>query len=149
MRSEKENSRLIDFYQMRNLIKQVPRQLADYSRIMSSAIGGTTHLSDMPRASGYSADRIVNAVIKLEDAESAYHEAIDQLQQMRKELKPYVDSLQPSDRALMRLRYMMGYSLDEMANDSTIHMDKTTVWRHLRESEKKIEKLQRNATECN
>ena len=96
---------MIDFYRMRRLINMLPRIKWDIERKMANAERITSNITGMPR--GENGNRQEDAYIILADVMDAYHETLEELEQMRTELKPYVDNLtNPHERAVMRMRYM-------------------------------------------
>lgn len=129
---------LIDFERMRELIRQVPRQCFEIEKALSGAVGGTAGFDDMPRGSS-KGDKLERDVIKLSEIRDAYIEAVCELERMRTDLRPMIATLDdPNERAVMRLRYLDGYSPDQIASDCNVGMARMTVYRYLRSAESKI-----------
>lgn len=135
---------MIDFIRMRKLIEQVPERWFAIERAHSRAEGlQTQKISDMPRVSGDMGDRLERDVIDLCDLYDAYAETLEELRGMKMELMPYIDKLTvPKERAVMRLRYLCGYSVRKIAEDENHGMPRTTVCRYLNSAETKIKKMQ-------
>lgn len=92
----------------------------------------------MPKARTVSST-VERNVIKIEQIYEAYREAVDELDAMRRELKPLIDALDdPDDRAIMRLRYMDGYSPEVIADSNLFPLSKRAVYNHLRHAERSI-----------
>lgn len=135
---------MIDFLRMRVLIRQVPKCCFEIERLRSRAEGTQSQIiSDMPRGGSGRGDKMDRDVIDLDELESAWREAVEELQQMRDELAPLITQLDNAkERGVMRLRYMSGYTPDEIARDANIQMPRTTVHRCLEIAEEKINKMQ-------
>lgn len=134
---------MVDFVRMRWLIKKVPKLNFDIERAESNATISGIGYSDMPKAQSRG-DRMERSVISLSDARDAYNEVINELNGMRKELIPMIDTLEdPDARAVMRLRYIHGYSPDEIADRNIALMSRASVYRWLRKSESAITMMQR------
>ena len=129
---------MIDFARMRELIRQVPRQCFEIQKALSAAVGGTAQISDMPRWSS-SGDKLERDVISLSELRDAYAEAVDELERMRAELRPCINALDdPSERAVMRLRYMCGYSPEQIISSENLGLSRASVYRYLRSAEARI-----------
>lgn len=135
---------MIDFVRMRVLIRQIPKCCFDIERIRSRAEGTQSQvISDMPHGGGSAGDRMESDVIDLDEMQQAYEEAIAELKAMRAELRPYIARLDNAkEKGVMRLRYLYGYSPDDIAKDANINMPKTTVCRCLDIAECKIKKME-------
>lgn len=129
---------MIDFERMRELIRQVPRQCFEIQKALSAAVGGSPGFDDMPHGTS-AGDKLERDVIKLTEIRDAYAEAVEELETMRRELRPHISDLDdPNERAVMRLRYLDGYSPDQIASDCNVGMARMTVYRYLRSAEAKI-----------
>lgn len=135
---------MIDFERMRMLIRQVPKCCFAIEQARSRAEGTQSQvISDMPRGGGGRGDKMAMDVIDLDELESAWAEAVQELSAMRAELAPLIDRLDNAkERGVMRLRYMSGYSLDEIVRDTNLALPRTTVHRCLEIAEDKIKKMQ-------
>lgn len=135
---------MIDFVRMRVLIKQIPKCLFALERTRSRAEGTQSQvISDMPRGGSGSGDKMLGDIIDMDEMQSAYVEAVQELTQLRSELSPYINKLDNAkEKGIVRLRYMYGYSPDEIAKDEKINIPKTTVCRCLDIAERKIKKME-------
>lgn len=105
---------MFDFERMRRLIRELPKSLIEQ-------------------------DTLEADLIEKAELEEAYAEAIKELRDMRKQLRPMIDKLgSPKERAAMRLRYLHGYSIDQIANDANSGYSRSAVHRYLESAEKKI-----------
>lgn len=133
---------MVDFARMRTLLRIVPKACFELEQLMSSAVGGTTNLSDMPKG-GSSGDKLERDVIRVAELREAYQEAFDELDAMKNELQPLLRKLKDEDvRAVMRLRYLVGYSPDEIDQDGRLPMSRATIYRMLRNGEQEVKKMQ-------
>ena len=106
------------------------------------AYGSSVQLTGMPGGSS-SGDKLERDAIALMAVRDAYRETISELEQMRAELRPMIDHLDDSgERAVMRLRYMDGYSPETIAESALVPMARMTVYRHLRRGEEHIRQMQ-------
>ena len=67
---------MIDFVRMRVLLKAVPAYWSKRDDIIQGAALKGVQYSDMPRSPGYSNTKLDDAMVRLEDIEEAYHDAI-------------------------------------------------------------------------
>lgn len=96
---------------MRYLIAKIPDALMVIQRAESRAEKVTSTISDMPHGS-MKGSALEESVIRIDELKSAYQEVIDELNQRREDLKPIIAKLDDGDqRAVMRLRYIYGYSV--------------------------------------
>lgn len=101
---------------MRRLIKQIPSMLWDIDIAETSATNITSVLTGMPKAKS-NQSKVENSAIKIAALKDAYAEVIDELNAMKEELQPLIDTLDNADdRAAMRLRYINGYKPEDIAN---------------------------------
>lgn len=126
---------MIDFKRMRWLISKLQRVQWDVERKTANATRITSVITGMPR--GGSGNRQEEAYIILADVLDAYQDTIDELEAMRAELKPYLDALpDPDEKAIMRLRYMDGYSPEEIP--AMVDLSRASVYAHIKRAERKI-----------
>jgi len=126
---------MIDFRRMRWLMGKLDRIKWDVERKEANATRITSVITGMPRGGG--GNRQEDAYVILADVLDAYREAIQELDDMRGELIPLIDSLpDPDGRAVMRMRYLDGYHPDEIA--TAIRRDVRSVYRYLKRSERQI-----------
>ena len=70
----------------------------------------------------------------------AYREILDELQRMRDALDPLIDTLDNADdRAVMRLRYIKGYSPEDIAD--AIYRTNRSIYYYLARAEKQLVKM--------
>jgi DNA-directed RNA polymerase specialized sigma24 family protein len=69
----------------------------------------------MPRG-GSGHDQVSDGAIKITELKEAYKDTIGELERMRAELDPLISNLERGDdRAIMRLRYIKGFSPEDIA----------------------------------
>ena len=108
---------MIILCRMRRLIKQVPPMLWDIELAEANATKITATITGMPRGSD-NHSKVEDGAIKISALKDAYAEVIDELNVMREELSPLIDTLEdPDDRAVMRLRYIKGFRPEEFAHE--------------------------------
>ena len=126
----------INLFRMRQLMRQIPRKLWQIEQERAKATKITTVLTGMPRASG-NHSQVEDGAIKLAELEEAYADALSELKEMRRQLEPLIDTLEDARlSATMRLRYISGYSQDEIAD--SIYVASRTVRRYLFQAEKEL-----------
>lgn len=126
----------INLFRMRQLMRQIPRKLWQIEQERAKATKITTVLTGMPRASG-NHSQVEDGAIKLAELEEAYADALSELYGMRQLLEPLIDTLEDARlSATMRLRYIKGYSQDEIAE--SIYVATRTVRRYLCQAEKEL-----------
>ena len=108
---------MIILCRMRRLIKQIPPMLWDIKLAEANATKITATITGMPRGSD-NHSKVEDGAIKISALKDAYAEVIDELDVMRKQLEPLIDTLEdPDDRAVMRLRYINGFRPEEFAHE--------------------------------
>ena len=96
----------------------------------------TTVLTGMPRASG-NHSQVEDGAIRLADLQEAYAEVLSDLHDMRAVLDPLIDELENADdRAVMRLRYIKGFSPEDIAE--AIHRSDRSIYYYLSRAENEI-----------
>lgn len=106
---------------------------------MAKATKCTATLTGMPRGGG-SSSQVESGAMMLDAAREAHRSICDELEVMRKELGPMVETLEdPLEKSVMRLRYMDGCSGREIAYRLTY--SERHVFRVLESAEKKIENM--------
>lgn len=99
---------------------------------------GSPRLSDMPKSRDVG-NPVERSVIKIEEIYQAYREALTELQAMRDQLEPLIDALpDPDDKALMRLRYIQGFSPEVIAESEMFPLARRAVYNHLFHAEQMI-----------
>ena len=128
---------MIDLVKMRWLIRRVPKLLWDIEQKNAKATRITTVITGMPGNHSSNRSQTEDGAIMLVAAKDAYREAIAELDAMRKELAPIIDTLDdPDEKAVARMRYMHGYDPDEIAQAINYHP--RTVYRKLKRAERKL-----------
>ena len=126
----------INLFRMRQLMRQIPRKLWQIEQERAKATKITTVLTGMPRANG-NHSQVEDGAIKLAELEEAYADALKDLKEMRRLLEPLIDTLEDARlSATMRLRYISGYSQEEIAD--SIYVASRTVRRYLFQAEKEL-----------
>ena len=127
---------MVNLYRMRQLMRQVPRKLWQIEQEKARATKITTVLTGMSR-SGSGKNQVEDGAIKLAELKEAYAAVANELHYMQVELIPLIDTLEDARlSATMRLRYINGYSQDEIAD--AIYVADRTVRRYLMLAEKEL-----------
>ena len=126
----------INLFRMRQLMRQIPRKLWQIEQERAKATKITTVLTGMPRASG-NHSQVEDGAIRLADLQEAYAEVLSDLHDMRAVLDPLIDELENADdRAVMRLRYIKGFSPEDIAE--AIHRSDRSIYYYLSRAENEI-----------
>lgn len=129
---------MINLYRMRQLIRQTVKVQWRIEREEAKATKITTTLTGMPRGSG-NHSKIEDGAIKITELKGAYEEVMTELTAMRKELSPLIDTLDNADdRAVMRLRYIKGFSPEDIGE--AIHRTDRSIYYYLSRAEEQIAK---------
>lgn len=124
---------MINFMRMRYLMAQVPKLLWDVERKTADATRITSSITGMPRGGGVNGQE--TSYIALSEVIDAYREAEAELNSMREELETQLYRMDDvKGKAYIRLRYLKGYSLDDIAKQEG--KDRTTVWRIISNAER-------------
>ena len=128
---------MVNLYRMRQLMsRQTARLLWEIEQEEARATKITTVLTGMPRGGGQH-DQVQEGAIKLVELKEAYSELLVELQEMRTELEPLIDTLENTDqRASMRLRYLKGYKPEQIAD--AINLADRTIYRYLVKAENEL-----------
>ena len=106
---------MVDLYRMRQLIRQTVKVQWKLEQAEARATKVTSVMTGIPRSGGIH-DHVQDGAIKLAELKDAYRETVSELERMRSELDPVVSSLENAgDRAVMRLRYIKGFSPEDIA----------------------------------
>ena len=127
---------MVVLYRMRQLIRdtvklqwRVEKERAELTRITSVITG-------MPHGTG-NHSKIENGVIRVAELNDAYKEVKDELERMRVELEPLICTLDNADdRAAMRLRYIKGFSPEDIAE--AIHRTSRSIYYYLSRAEDEL-----------
>ena len=126
----------INLFQMRRLIRETVKVQWRLEQEQAKATKITTVLTGMPRASG-NHSQVEDGAIRLADLQEAYAEVLSDLHDMRSVLDPLIDELENADdRAVMRLRYIKGFSPEDIAE--AIHRSDRSIYYYLSRAENEI-----------
>jgi DNA-directed RNA polymerase specialized sigma24 family protein len=127
---------MVNLYRMRQLMRQVPRKLWQIEQEKAKATKITTVLTGMPRG-GSGRNQVEDGAIKLAELKEAYEAVMNELHYMQIELIPLIDTLEDARlSAAMRLRYINGYSQNEIAD--AIYVADRSVRRYLMLAEREL-----------
>ena len=128
---------MVDLRRMRFLINRLPAARFRVDKAMANATRVTSVLTGMPRGSA-SDDRMADNVILLDLAKQARDQIATELEDMRKQLGPMIEALDvPLQKSAMRLRYMEGRSVREIAY--SLNYSEQHIFRILQQAERKFE----------
>jgi len=127
---------MVNLYRMRQLMRYTIKARWRVEKEMAKATKITAVLTGMPHGGG-GHDRVADGVIKIDEIKQAYKETLGELEEMQRELDPLIDNLEnPDDRAVMRLRYIEGYSPEDIAE--AIHRTDRSVYYYLSRAEDQL-----------
>ena len=127
---------MVNLYQMRKLIRDTVKVQWKVEQEQAKATKITTTLTGMPRG-GKNHNKVEDGAIRISDLKEAYREVVKELENMRTELDPLIDTLEDADdRAVMRLRYIQGFSPEDIAE--AIHRVDRTIYYYLSRAEDRI-----------
>lgn len=127
---------MVNLFRMRKLIRETVKLQWRREQTLAKATKITTVLTGMPRGSGTSS-QVEDGAIKISEVNDAYREVFDELVAMQTELDPLIDSLERADdRAVMRLRYIKGYSPEDIAE--AIHRTDRAIYYYLSRAEDQL-----------
>lgn len=127
---------MVDLKRMRYLSNRLPHERLMVERAMARATKCTASLSGMP-GGGMVSSPVERGVEELEAARAKYNATKAELQAARDELSPLIEAMEsPLQRNVMRMRYMDGHSVREIAY--LLLYSEQHVFRVLDQAEKKI-----------
>ena len=130
---------MVNLYQMRKLIRETMKLQWKVEQEQARATKITSVITGMPRGSG-NHNKIEDGAIKVVDLIDSYNEVIGTLSMMRKELDPLISALENADdRAVMRLRYIKGFSPEDIAE--AIHRTDRSIYYYLSRAEDQLVRL--------
>lgn len=130
---------MVNLFRMRKLIRETVKLQWRREQTIAKATKITTVLTGMPRGSGTSS-QVEDGAIKISEVNDAYREVFDELVAMQTELDPLIDSLdRADDRAVMRLRYIKGYSPEDIAE--AIHRTDRAIYYYLSRAEDQLARM--------
>ena len=124
---------MVNLYQMRQLMRRTLKVQWKIEQEEARATKITTVITGMPHGGG-GHDQVADGAINISEIKAAYREVLGELQQMRDELDPLISSLENADdRAVMRLRYINGFSPEDIAE--AIHRTDRSIYYYLSRAE--------------
>lgn len=127
----------INLRRMRYLINRLPSAQFRVDKAMANATRSTSVITGMPHGSA-TGDRMAENVILLDLAKQARDRIASELESMRAQLGPMIESLDaPLQRTAMRFRYMEGRSVREIAY--ALNYSEQHIFRILKQAERKCE----------
>ena len=127
---------MVDLFKMRMLIRRDVKVRWRLEQEEARATKITTRLTGMPRG-GKQSNQVEEGAIKISELKEAYGEILSELRMMQQELDPLISSLDnPDDRAVMRLRYIKGFSPEDIAE--AIHRTPRSIYYYLARAEDQL-----------
>lgn len=127
---------MVNLYRMRMLIRHMVKVQWKLEQEQARATKITTAITGMPRG-GSQRDKVQDGAIKLTELKDVYSGVISELEQMRIELDPLIDTLDNADdRAVMRLRYIKGFSPEDIGE--AIHRTDRSIYYYLSRAENQL-----------
>ena len=130
---------MINLYRMRKLIRDTVKLQWKVEQERAKATKITAAMTGMPRGSD-NHSRVEDGAIKIADVTDAYREVVTELEAMRSELDPLISTLENADdRAVMRLRYIKGFSSEDIAE--AIHRTDRSIYYYLGRAEDQLARM--------
>ena len=127
---------MLDLRRMRFLINRLPAARFRVDKAMARATKTTAILTGMPRGSG-TGDQTADGAIMLQLAREALDRIETELAEMRSILGPMIEQIEsPLQKSAMRLRYMDGMSVREIAY--SLNYSEQHIFRILQRAEQSI-----------
>lgn len=127
---------MVDLKRMRVLMQTMPSILWEIEQKEANATRVTSPITGMVYSHNGS-NRQEEANIMLISVRDAYREAVEELENLREQLKPLLPRLEDdTERAIIRLRYIYGYDPQKIAQAVSYHP--RTVLRKLNSAEQKL-----------
>lgn len=127
---------MVNLYQMRQLMRRTLKVRWKIEQEEAKATKTTTVITGMPHGGG-GHDQVADGAINILEIKAAYREVLDDLERMRNELDPLINALEnPDDRAVMRLRYINGFSPEDIAE--AIHRTDRSIYYYLSRAEDQL-----------
>lgn len=127
---------MLDLRRMRFLINRLPAARFRVDKAMARATKTTTVLTGMPRGFG-TGDQTADGAIMLQLAREALDRIETELSEMRAILGPMIEQIEnPLQKSAMRLRYMDGMSVREIAY--SLNYSEQHIFRILQRAEQNI-----------
>ena len=130
---------MVNLFRMRKLIRDTVKLQWKVEQEEAKATKITTVLTGMPRASG-NHSKVEDGAIRVADLKDAYDEVLTELNDMRDQLEPLIGTLNNADdRAVMRLRYIKGFSPEDIAD--AIHRTDRSIYYYLSRAENELVRM--------
>jgi len=127
---------MVNLYRMRQLMRRTLKVQWKIEQEEAKATKITAVMTGMPHG-GAGHDQVADGAISIVEIKAAYREVLAELESMRKELDPLISSLDnPDDRAVMRLRYINGFSPEDIAE--AIHRTDRSIYYYLSRAEDQL-----------
>ena len=127
---------MVNLFRMRNLMRQTLKVQWKIEQEEAKATKTTTVITGMPHGGG-GHDHVADGAISIAEIKSVYSEVLHELETMRYELEPLISTLEnPDDRAVMRLRYIRGFSPEDIAD--AIHRTDRSIYYYLSRAEDQL-----------
>lgn len=132
---------MVDLKRMRDLIEQLPNVQFRVEKARAKSEKCTASLSGMPGGSRRG-NQVEDGVAEIERHQADLDRITAELGEMRKELAPMIEEItDPDERTTLYLRYMMGFS-PENVSDSMCWCERHT-FRMLRRGEAHLQNVSR------
>ena len=130
---------MVNLYQMRKLIRDTVKLQWKVEQERAKATKITATITGLPRGSD-NHSKVEDGAIKITDITAAYAEVLNELETMRIELDPLISTLDNADdRAVMRLRYIKGFSSEDIAE--AIHRTDRSIYYYLSRAEDQLARM--------
>ena len=127
---------MINLFRMRQLLRQTVKVQWRIEQEEARATKITTVLTGMPRGGGQH-DQVQDGAIRVAELKDAYREIMEELETAQAALDPLISKLDDADdRAVMRLRYIKGFSPEDIAE--AIHRTDRSVYYYLSRAEDQL-----------
>ena len=127
---------MINLFRMRQLLRQTVKVQWKIEQEEARATKITTVLTGMPRGGGQH-DQVQDGAIRVAELRDAYREIMEELETAQAALDPLISELDDADdRAVMRLRYIKGFSPEDIAE--AIHRTDRSVYYYLSRAEDQL-----------
>lgn len=127
---------MINLFRMRQLLRQTVKVQWRIEQEEARATKITAVLTGMPRGGGQH-DQVQDGAIRVAELRDAYREIMEELETAQAALDPLISKLDDADdRAVMRLRYIKGFSPEDIAE--AIHRTDRSVYYYLSRAEDQL-----------
>lgn len=129
---------MVNLYRMRQLLRQTVKVQWRIEREMARATKSTTVITGMPHGGGPH-NAVEDGAIRVAELKDAYREIMEELETAQAALDPLISELDDADdRAVMRLRYIKGFSPEDIAE--AIHRTDRSVYYYLSRAEDQLKR---------